>query len=413
MIKTKLAALGLVAVLSIGSTSALAASPAKAGTKCTKAGQTQVVKNKKYTCIKLGSSLYWNNGVKVITQQSSPTPQPSPTASPKVVNDFRGLLFRQDKTGTVFLSTLWREIASGDYFLGSDLSKWTTPFNQNFNEQDVWQNSVLGCPSGSGCLQSTYVVKQNGTTATEISFASLPHPGTFAAPMLKEADFGQTENIVVAHIKFNAIDGASDVIVRYDTVTKSMTPIFVTYCKSSSTRICSYGASISGLRVAHKSGNVYFVLNLGTLDVNNSAADQFLVSLPINSPSQVIKSSAEIGNRLWDGDIQKQFIYEHTDELTTIDDVGVSLSEEYIFLITRGKTNVSTNNGYCRVNPITRSSSCAQVEPFQFISSIINVDDDSFVYDGLSGIKYFDIPTGKSSPIYNTSLSTWLLDLTK
>lgn len=411
MIKT-FAVVMVLALSVIESTSAFAASPAKAGIKCSKVGLTQVVGNKKFTCNKFGSKLKWNSGAKVIARQASPAPRPSASASPKVVNDFRGLLFRQDKTGSVILSTLWREIASNQYFLGSDLSRWTTPFRQNFNEQDVWQNSVLGCPSGAGCLQSTYIVKKNGTTATEINFSSLPHPGSFAVPMLKEADFGKDETVVIAHIKFNAIDGASDVIVRYDTLTKTMTPIFVTYCKSSSTRICSFGASISGLRVAHKSGNAYFVLNLGSLDVNNSAVDQFLVSLPVDSPGQVIKSSAEAGNRLWDGDIQKQFIYEHKDDSTTIDDVGVSLSEKFVFLITRGKSNVSTNNGYCRISISNRLSSCAQVEPFQFISSIINIDDDSFVYEGLSGIRYFDIPSAKSSPVNNTSLDTWLLDLT-
>jgi hypothetical protein len=40
------------------------------------------------------------------------------------------------------------------------------------------------------------------------------------------------------------------------------------------------------------------------------------------------------------------------------------------------------------------------------------MDDNSFVYDGFSEISFYDIKTEKSSPIYNTSLSTWLLNLT-
>ena len=42
----------------------------KAGAKCTKAGITQVVKNKSYTCVKTGNKLVWNKGVKV---QRTPT----------------------------------------------------------------------------------------------------------------------------------------------------------------------------------------------------------------------------------------------------------------------------------------------------------------------------------------------------
>jgi hypothetical protein len=40
---------------------------AKAGAKCTKAGITEVVKDKSYTCVKTGKKLAWNKGVKVST----------------------------------------------------------------------------------------------------------------------------------------------------------------------------------------------------------------------------------------------------------------------------------------------------------------------------------------------------------
>lgn len=76
MNESKLAVLGLVAVLSIGPNSALAAAPAKAGAKCAKAGQIQVVGNKKFTCTKSGSKLTWNKGVTVPAKAT-----PSATAS--------------------------------------------------------------------------------------------------------------------------------------------------------------------------------------------------------------------------------------------------------------------------------------------------------------------------------------------
>jgi hypothetical protein len=40
---------------------------AKAGAKCTKAGATEVSNGMKYTCIKSGTKLIWNNGTKVAT----------------------------------------------------------------------------------------------------------------------------------------------------------------------------------------------------------------------------------------------------------------------------------------------------------------------------------------------------------
>lgn len=76
MSKSKLATLGLVAVLSVGSTSALAAAPAKAGAKCAKAGQTQVVGNKKFTCTKSGSKFTWNKGV-TVPAKATPSAEPS------------------------------------------------------------------------------------------------------------------------------------------------------------------------------------------------------------------------------------------------------------------------------------------------------------------------------------------------
>ena len=37
------------------------------GAKCPKAGTMQTYNGKTYTCVKLGSKLYWNNGTKVTT----------------------------------------------------------------------------------------------------------------------------------------------------------------------------------------------------------------------------------------------------------------------------------------------------------------------------------------------------------
>jgi hypothetical protein len=66
----------IVSAVFLGQFSAMAA--AKAGGSCTKLGATSTSLGKKYTCIKNGRKLVWNNGVPVI----KPVPVVSPTASP-------------------------------------------------------------------------------------------------------------------------------------------------------------------------------------------------------------------------------------------------------------------------------------------------------------------------------------------
>lgn len=49
-------------------------SAVKAGSACTKSGQTSVLAGKKFTCVKVGKKLQWNKGVRL--------PSPKPTSSP-------------------------------------------------------------------------------------------------------------------------------------------------------------------------------------------------------------------------------------------------------------------------------------------------------------------------------------------
>jgi hypothetical protein len=51
------------------------------GSKCSKVGAKQTYKGKVYTCIKLGSKLYWNNGTRVVSPKPTFTPTPTVTAS--------------------------------------------------------------------------------------------------------------------------------------------------------------------------------------------------------------------------------------------------------------------------------------------------------------------------------------------
>jgi hypothetical protein len=76
--KKSLVGLSLVAFLSINSL-ASAEAAVQAGTACPKAGKTSTANGRIYTCIKLGSKLYWNNGT--VVKPSTTTKQPTAPVS--------------------------------------------------------------------------------------------------------------------------------------------------------------------------------------------------------------------------------------------------------------------------------------------------------------------------------------------
>lgn len=61
---------------------AISSAQPKSGATCTKAGITKIYKGKKFTCVKKGKSLRWNNGVAIKTAAAKPSP--SPTSTPVV-----------------------------------------------------------------------------------------------------------------------------------------------------------------------------------------------------------------------------------------------------------------------------------------------------------------------------------------
>ena len=67
----------LVVTITLFSYQANSATQAKAGSPCTKVASTQLVSDKKFTCIKSGIKLIWNKGVAV-----APSPAPSVTLAP-------------------------------------------------------------------------------------------------------------------------------------------------------------------------------------------------------------------------------------------------------------------------------------------------------------------------------------------
>jgi hypothetical protein len=79
-----------------------ATAAAKAGAKCTKAGITEVVKDKSYTCVKSGKKLVWNKGV-VIKTPTSTTALDSVNYKGVMIYGVRdSKLIRQANTGVLY-----------------------------------------------------------------------------------------------------------------------------------------------------------------------------------------------------------------------------------------------------------------------------------------------------------------------
>jgi len=329
-----------------------------------------------------------------------------------ILNDVLGSIDGQDNTGTVYQDALLRQISTKKLFLFNE-NKYKTSFSASFHEQDVFQNDLLACPNFFGCIQSTYVVPLKGSTATEVSFARIDHPGSFAAGLLQEADFGNSTNMVIAHIHFpSASDGASDAIYRYDVGSKTFAPIFATYCDP--TNFCSNGAYITGLRVSRSNSRIYFILSVG--DVKNPS--QSIASIPMDSPAITLLSPQQVTTKSWDPSLQNAVLYSHGDSLTTINNLDISLSGKYVFVITRGKQDPYTNDGFCRISTSDFQTSCQQVAPFYYISDMVNISDDSFIYTKFSsslaesGIYYYSLQDQTSSPVVSPYSASWLFNLT-
>lgn len=77
----------LIAIVTLFSYEANSVTQAKAGAKCTKAASKQVVKGKKFTCIKSGNKLVWSKGIAVLN------PSPTPSTTPAPIIQSKGLPF--------------------------------------------------------------------------------------------------------------------------------------------------------------------------------------------------------------------------------------------------------------------------------------------------------------------------------
>ncbi len=81
--KIRLRYLSVLLPLVLIATPLYAAVP-KAGAKCSKVGVKATYAGKKFTCVKSGTKLVWNKGVKVSVPKPVATPRPSASVTPKV-----------------------------------------------------------------------------------------------------------------------------------------------------------------------------------------------------------------------------------------------------------------------------------------------------------------------------------------
>lgn len=74
-------AVGLLVITFLVNSPSSFAAKVTPGTVCKKAGTQERYNGKTYTCIKLGKKLYWDNGKRTSTSPTSPSVQPSPSAT--------------------------------------------------------------------------------------------------------------------------------------------------------------------------------------------------------------------------------------------------------------------------------------------------------------------------------------------
>jgi hypothetical protein len=94
-------ALAALTVLLLAISPLQASAAVKAGAACTKVGALSTVGGKKYTCVKSGKKLVWNQGVKVVPAakpSATPTPVATPTPSPTPTKVFNTLWEKYDLT---------------------------------------------------------------------------------------------------------------------------------------------------------------------------------------------------------------------------------------------------------------------------------------------------------------------------
>jgi hypothetical protein len=141
------------------------------GAKCAKIGATQIFKNKKFTCVKLGKKIVWNTGVPVLktpTPASSPSPLPittesskpdtssKPSPTPTAISD--ALFFKNPMIYGLADGVLTRKSDAGKFFNedSRNISSFSTIRLAAFNELRQDKTS-LAHPN----VELTYIIRDS------------------------------------------------------------------------------------------------------------------------------------------------------------------------------------------------------------------------------------------------------------
>jgi hypothetical protein len=119
--------------------SQVAESAVTPGSKCTKEGMIQLFAGKKYSCIKLGKKLFWDNGIVVIKPNNSLSPVPNTVgSSPQASTSLREISRIEGQV------TDWILDNNGGISV-TVLIRWTVPTDPNRAGFKIYyQNSQLG-----------------------------------------------------------------------------------------------------------------------------------------------------------------------------------------------------------------------------------------------------------------------------
>ena len=398
----------VLALSTILLTSGLPANAAvKAGTSCKIPGQKITVNSKSFTCIKVGKKSYWSQGV-----TSKPSAKPKP-----ILNSLAGMAWVQKNNGVMNLALVMKSIKSNYAFIADGIDHQTT-YPDNFEPQDIWDDKIIACPSF--CLNSFYVSSLKGENLKAISLDKIQHPDIYSYSILKGANFGSDSRYVFALTSFQPIDGVKSVVYRIDTLTGNRTPIYSTYCYSSSSKSCAYGYTITGLKADHHSNKLLLAVR-SIETVSTGFTSSYLTYISQDSGPITLKSYKTMA-------ADKKIYYEYSSDsnatwlkvdnvsaetpITRISNLQFLDSGEFLYTRTSGDNGQEINQ-ICKLES-PNSETCNPIAPFTYLSDLIPLGEGLVLYTTLSfntdqfeaGI--YDFSLQSSVPLTNFKSSVWL-----
>jgi len=215
---------GLIVILSLSLiTAQISVAAVTPGAKCTKAGATSTYNGKKYTCVKSGKKLVWNNGVAVTkpvpvaspTPTSSvvptPTPTPTPTVSatptPTAVITAENFRFESLCEKDPFVPTEWA--AYQDFALRNDIFGCARPYRFKMVTQPQTLPSLSLTPRSLYRNIETCKLTHGQRNYGQIAFSSWVNPKIVMNQRLRIqvipvefTDFPSSKSVLADHQKY-------------------------------------------------------------------------------------------------------------------------------------------------------------------------------------------------------------------